>query len=215
MCDQYEPIFWEKSPHHLLYWSALSLIVECIEQLKGHVDFLLIGLVRNLIDTLYSAFRRWRTPPEVFQYEWLRAYTNLRRLVEELGEYSSQDPSGLVAIVRYEDLATSLEPVAPVFDFCGTIPSPDAKGLNRESLLKWQQDRSFGFTLAPEVKALAKSYGYDEAELTNGPSLVWPVYRDGLRGAYQSTHWGKNLYLACRAIPLICCGCVTAQPNRF
>ncbi|KPQ36992.1 MAG: Sulfotransferase domain [Phormidesmis priestleyi Ana] len=194
LCEQYTPIFLEKSPHHLVQWSALSLIVDCMEQLQGEVDFLLVGLVRNPMDTLYSAFRRWKTPPEALQYEWLMAYTHLQRLAEMLGTRTRVNPAGRVVIVRYEDLAVSLAPLAPVFDFCGTSPSADAPCLNRRSLLKWQQDRFFGFSLAPEVKALAMQYGYRDADLDNRDRPLWPLYRDVRRSLHHSTRWGKNLY---------------------
>lgn len=186
LCEQYAPIFLEKSPHHLLQSSALSLIVECMETLQGKVDFLLIGLVRNPMDTLYSAFRRWKTPPEALQYEWLTAYANLRQLSGQLGEK--------VVIVRYEDLVASLEPLRPVFEFCGAMPSTEAKCLNKSSLLKWQQDSLFGFSLAPEVFEMARAYGYGAAELTNQPNRMWPLYRNLTRGVHQSTRWGKALY---------------------
>jgi hypothetical protein len=188
LCEQFAPTLLEKSPHHLLQWSALTLIMECMAHLEGEVDFLLIGLVRNPMDTLYSAFRRWRTPPEALQYEWLSAYRNLRKLAEQLGDR--------VVIVRYEDLVTSLDPLAPVFDFCDAAPSASARCLNRHSLLKWQQDPDFGFSLAPEVNQLARSYGYSEKELANAPSRFWPLYRDLSRSLYQHTRWGKDLYFS-------------------
>jgi len=200
LCQQYQPIFLEKSPHHLLQSSALSLIVECMDALAGQVDFLLIGLVRNPMDVLYSAFRRWKTPPEKLQYEWLTAYENLRELAVVLGDRNpnspfTHSPTGHLVTIRYEDLAGSLKPLEPVFDFCETPPSPDAKSLNRNSLLKWQQDSLYGFTLAPEVMDLAKAYGYRAPELTNSATPLWPTYQATLRGAHQSTRWLKDAYL--------------------
>ena len=184
LSERYAPIFLEKSPHHLLQWSALSLIGEAMERLEGRVDFLLVGLVRNPLDTLYSAFRRWQTPPEKLQYEWLKAYTNLRQLEKQLGDR--------LVTVRYEDLTVSLAPLARVFDFCETAPDPHTAPLNRRSLLKWQQDPLFGFVLAPEVRRLAQSYGYTEAELTNHPSQIWPLYRDVSRSLYRSARWARD-----------------------
>ena len=200
LCEQYQPIFLEKSPHHLLQSSALSLIVSCMEKLEGQVDFLLIGLVRNPMDVLYSAFRRWKTPPEKLQYEWLTAYENLRDLAMDLGDRNPNtpfkyNPNGRLVTIRYEDLAGSLDPLAPVFDFCETQPNADAKSLNRKSLLKWQQDTLFGFTLAPDVLALAQTYGYDTRELVNAASPLWPLYRTSMRRAYRSLRWAKDAYL--------------------
>ena len=186
LCNVYSPIFLEKSPHHLLQQSALELIVEAINQLKGEVDFLLVGLVRNPMDVMYSAFRRWRTPPEKLQYEWLMAYENLLRLKEKLGDR--------VVIVRYEDLIESLDPLAPVIEFCETAAAENAQTLRAGSLLKWKGDRTFGFTLASKVYELAKSYGYCDTELTNRSWLLWPPYRDLVRYIYLNLRWAKRLF---------------------
>ena len=61
LCDRYGPIFLEKSPHHLCQWSALDLIIECIEK-NEDIDFMIIGLVRNPMDTIYSQFDRFGSP---------------------------------------------------------------------------------------------------------------------------------------------------------
>ena len=66
LCNKYSPIFLEKSPHHLCQWAAIELIIECIRQVTD-VDFLLIGLIRNPMDTLYSQFKRWGSRPEEVQ----------------------------------------------------------------------------------------------------------------------------------------------------
>ena len=187
LCDRYSPIFLEKSPHHLLQTSALDLIIEAIEQLQGEVDFLLVGLVRNPMDVMYSAFRRWRTSPEALQDEWLVAYENLRNLKEKL--------SNRVIIVRYEDLVNSLEPLAPVFDFCETTVGENLETLKEGSLLKWKGDRTFGFTLAPEVYELATAYGYTNAQLTNEPWQFWPLYQSAARLTHQNLRWAKQIYL--------------------
>ena len=187
LCDRYSPIFLEKSPHHLLQISALDLIVEAIEQLQGEVDFLLVGLVRNPMDVMYSAFRRWRTSPEALQYEWLAAYDNLQNLKTRLGDR--------VVIIRYEDLVDSLDPLAPVFDFCETTVGENAETLRGGSLLKWKSDRTFGFTLAPEVYELANAYGYTSEQLNNKPWQFWPLYQGAVRIAHQNLQWAKQIYL--------------------
>lgn len=107
----------------------------------------------------------------------------------------NHDPNGRLVTIRYEDLASSLAPLTPVFDFCETAPSAEAKCPNRNSLLKWQQDTFFGFTLAPDIVNLAKAYGYTEADLLNAPSPLWPLYRNSLRSIYNSTRWAKAAYL--------------------
>ena len=44
LCKKHAPIFLEKSPHHLCQWSAIELILDCIQR-TSDVDFLLIGLL--------------------------------------------------------------------------------------------------------------------------------------------------------------------------
>ena len=191
---QFGPVFLEKSPHHLLQQSALSLIAEATEALAGEVEFMLVGLVRNPMDVLYSAFRRWKTPPEALQYEWLIAYQNLQDLAARLGDR--------VVIVRYEDLVHSLAPLSPIFDFCNAAPSASATKLNPHALRRWRTSRSFGFSLDPEVKALALAYGYDADSLEHTVSPVmaqlWPSYQKALRQFHQSTKWAKALYFQIR-----------------
>lgn len=178
LCEQYAPIFLEKSPHHLYQWSSIKLILECIDRYQGKIDFLLIGLVRNPMDTLYSAFRRWKTPPEKCQYEWLTAYRNLQKIKEIM-----QDK---LVILRYEDIVSSVSFMNPVLNFCGVdISEVDDDFLYKKSVPEWKTNKLYGFNLADEVVALAKEYGYTPAELTNEPSIFWPTYRDVSRNAYQ------------------------------
>lgn len=178
LCKQYAPIFLEKSPHHLYQWSAIELILECIDRYQGEIDFLLIGLVRNPMDTLYSAFRRWKTPPERCQYEWLTAYQNLQKIKEIV-----QDK---LVILRYEDIVSSVSFMNPVLNFCGVdISEVDDDFLYKKSVPEWKTNKLYGFNLADEVVDLAKEYGYTPAELTNESSVFWPTYRDVSRNAYQ------------------------------
>jgi hypothetical protein len=171
LCERHAPIFLEKSPHHLHQESALNLILECIEALENKVDFLLIGLVRNPMDTLYSAFRRWRTPPEKMQYEWLTAYTNLVKLKDVI--------SDKLVIIRYEDIIRSPSHMQPIFDFCNIQHEKTAASLlHQNSVHGWRKDKLYGFNLADEVIYLAKTYGYAEAELLNQRTFLWPIYRD-------------------------------------
>ncbi|MEE8585299.1 MAG: hypothetical protein V3T83_10655, partial [Acidobacteriota bacterium] len=70
LSQRFSPIFLEKSPHHLHQWSALQLISQCMKRYP-EISFLVIGLVRNPMDTLYSMWSRWRLSPEERQHEWL------------------------------------------------------------------------------------------------------------------------------------------------
>lgn len=177
LCEHHGPIFLEKSPHHLVQWSAIELILECMRK-HPDLQFLLVGLVRNPMDTAYSAFRRFRSRPDETQYEWLTAYQNLRKLQEKA-------PDNLV-IVRYEDIALSLEAMRPVFDYCGANPrEDDVDYLHRRSISRWRDDPLFGFVPAEPVVQLAESYGYDRASLTNRTRFLWPAHRELSRGLHQ------------------------------
>lgn len=170
LCKRFSPIFLEKSPHHLFQWSALELILRCMEMMKD-VDFLFIGLVRNPMDTIYSAFRRWGTLPEKLQYEWLTAYQNLRKLSGLVGDK--------MIIVRYEDMVSSLGCMDRIFSFCNVdMNDADFNYLHTGSIAKWKQDKLYGFALSDEVVSLAETYGYKKEDLINGSNILWPAYRN-------------------------------------
>lgn len=177
LCHQHRPIFLEKSPHHLCQWSALELIHTAMQETKD-LDFLIIGLIRNPMDVLYSQFQRWRSRPEELQYQWLEAYRNLLRFKELVGDR--------LVMLRYEDMVKSLHYLQPVFDFCQVeAAAADRNYFHRQSLLKWRDDANFGFELADEVIALAKQFGYRDDELRNSRKPLWPVYRETRRAGYR------------------------------
>ena len=188
LCESHGPIFLEKSPHHLYQWSALQLIQECMVKYP-EIDFLIVGLIRNPMDTIYSQFKRWRSVPEKVQFQWLSGYQNMRRLKAALGEK--------MVIVRYEDMVSSLDCMMPVFRFCGLGPGDiPANTLYRDALRKWKSDRRFGFAMAEPVKQLARSYGYSDRDLENGigkaQAMIWPAYRSSLRILYKAKQYLKK-----------------------
>jgi len=176
LCKKHSPIFLEKSPHHLCQWSAIELILESTRKIND-VDFLLIGLIRNPIDTIYSQYKRWKSPPEKVQKQWLIAYQNLLKLKDIIGNK--------LVIIRYEDMVSSLECLEPVFNFCEvTASTADEAFMHQKSLQKWKNDVLFGFSLSHETIELAEKYGYQRDELTNETYLLWPVVRKLSRAAY-------------------------------
>jgi hypothetical protein len=190
MCARYAPIFLEKSPHHLGQWSSLELIVQCIESTPG-TDFLLIGLVRNPMDTIYSQFRRWRIRPEKLQYQWLVAYRNLSRLRDIVGER--------LVVIRYEDMVSSLSHLRTILDFCEvSVDNADHTYLHQASLLKWKRDKFFGFVLDDVVMQLAQDYGYQVEDLTNTSTPIWSAYREYMRAVYRCTNPLRQAFLAAR-----------------
>lgn len=177
LCKNYAPIFLEKSPHHLLQWSAIELIIKAMGKAEN-TDYLIIGLVRNPMDILYSQFTRWRTRPENLQQQWYIAYKNLLKLKNIVGDK--------LVIVRYEDIVSSLDYMKPIFEFCETkIDNADQDYLHSKALSKWKKDKMFGFSLSKEVIILARNFGYKEDGLVNDRTLTWPVYRESVRLIYK------------------------------
>lgn len=177
LCMHYAPVFIEKSPHHLCQWSALELIIDCTETIVD-VDFLIVGLIRNPMDVVYSQFQRWRSRPEQVEQQWSTAYRNLL----ELQKRNSQR----LVIIRYEDMVKSLSVLTPVFEFCDVVPSIEAASyLHQRSTQKWKTDPLFGFDLSNETKHLAKQFGYEYSEMTNSTHLLWPLSREVSRGAFK------------------------------
>ena len=178
LCETYAPIFLEKSPHHLFQWSALELIYECVTTLTD-IEFFFVGLVRNPMDVLYSAYNRWKIVPEKFQHEWMISYQNLLRFEKLIGNR--------IAIVRYEDMVQDLRYLHPLFGFMGREIEESAPRdfLHNRSISRWRSDRFYGFSLAPEVHALAGSFGYDNSALDNSSYAFWPLQRNLTRTAFK------------------------------
>jgi len=162
LCEHFGPLFVEKSPHHLHQWSALELLVECMDA-SPDVAFLAIGLVRNPIDVVYSSWQRWRAAPEPNQHEWLRAARNLQKLSAVLGPR--------LAVLRYEDAIRDPDSLDFVHAFTGVPPTPESRGfLHGDSIQKWKRDPNFRFALAAPVRQLALELGYRSEELASGGS---------------------------------------------
>ena len=185
LCKKHAPIFLEKSPHHLCQWSAIELILDCIQR-TSDVDFLLIGLIRNPMDTIYSQYSRWKSLPEHVEKQWCRAYENLGKLREIAGDR--------LVIIRYEDMVSSLEYLEPVFQFCeASANAADDSYMHKKSLQKWKNDKLFGFSLSDETIELAEKYGYQRDELVNDPHPLWPSIKIVSRSIYLAQKPFKSL----------------------
>lgn len=175
LCEHYAPIFFEKSPHHLHQWSALQLINDCIEMCPT-IDFLIVGLVRNPMDTIYSRWAGGRSYPEKYQFEWLRAYRNLlkfRRIVRSE-----------MTIIRYEDMVSEVASLADIYRFAGYSQTPPDEGyLHRRSITKWKKDQHYGFQMADQIMALAEEFGYDRLDMTNTYKRTWLAQKHLSKGA--------------------------------
>ncbi len=170
LAAQYQPVFLEKSPHHLHNHAVLELLLDAEAKLDD-VQFRFIGLVRNPLDTLYSMWRRWRTIPEKRSAEWSRVYTNLQWL--------QQTAPDRTMVVRYEDLVSDPAVIEDLLGFIGVAPEPGVgQGFHRGSLGSWQADSRFGYQPSDDLRAVAAIYGYGPGELDNPPNRWWPVDRE-------------------------------------
>jgi hypothetical protein len=176
LCQKYGPIFIEKSPHHLVQWSAIELILECMKRVS-EIEFLIVGLVRNPMDMVYSTWRRWRSLPERSQYEWATAYKNLLRLKGILGDR--------LVMIHYEDMVTDHYCLRQLHEFIG-VPSNErgCTFLHSRSLGKWKRDKYYGFQMSEEILTLAENYGYARAEMANSRSVMWPFQQYVSRFVY-------------------------------
>ena len=163
LCARFaRPVFFEKSPHHLSSWGALSLLLEWIETTPRSVR--VIGLTRNPLSVQASAKELFATDPESRQYGWLMKQQNLLTLAAML-------PAGIYRHVRYEDVvARPADMLAELFAFIGVDPAPafeQRSAVNAASLEKWREDDTFTLQLAPEVRQMARTFGYSDDELDN------------------------------------------------
>ena len=96
LCERFsEPVFFEKTPHYIGHWASLDLILKWMGITKYEVK--IIGLVRNPVSVLYSAYHLFHTDPEERQFAWANAYRNLLAFKELLQPEQFH-------LVRYEDI---------------------------------------------------------------------------------------------------------------
>jgi hypothetical protein len=165
----------EKSPHHLFNASNIQLILDFKEYIAPRADVVLIGLVRNPIDTVYSAWTRWRYDCRAFEHEWFATYDNLRELKKKRND---------VAVFHYEEISRSTQKLDEFLECsCGLKKISDSYSFNEKSLHKWKRDGLFHYTLSEEVDKLARKLGYENEDLvlTKNVSLKWTI-REILHG---------------------------------
>jgi hypothetical protein len=145
-------------------------MIEAVKTLPD-IDFRFVGLVRNPMDALYSAWTRWRVPPEVFQMHWRAAYENLERLREAVGDR--------LVIVRYEDFSSTRQTASKLLDSLklSSVRHGADDHIHGASRSRWKSDHGFGFQLNEAVADLAIRYGYLSQDLANGRRLAWPLRR--------------------------------------
>ena len=170
LCEHYAPIFFEKSPHHLLQWSSIELIIKAANKIKN-VDFLVVGLVRNPMDVIYSHYKRWGIDPDRMQNQWVKSYSNLNRLKNVKHKLSFE-----FLVLRYEDIVTSNQKLKPILNFCNVdIQDLNDSFLHQNSIGKWKKDSSYGFSLSDNAYQLAIKFGYEKTTLANDYKYFWKL----------------------------------------
>jgi hypothetical protein len=177
LCDNTGFPVVEKSPHHLFNFSNIQLILEFKRYIADRANVVLIGLVRNPIDTVYSAWCRWRYNCHDFEQEWVSSYRNLHELVQ------LKEP---VEIFRYEDLSKSTAELDSfIVDTCGIEKQSESFHFHDKSVQKWKRDGLFEYAPSPEAQAIAGDFGYTPEELRDerDPSFWWTMKEvvNGLR----------------------------------
>lgn len=175
MCDQFaKPVFFEKSPQILAQWGALSLMLEWMEMTKHKVK--VIGLIRNPMAVMYSAWELFHTEPERRQYGWLDIHKNLLAMKAILPEQSYYQ-------VKYEDIID--KPVETFADICRFIGVGSDQNVGKKvhgsSLQKWLHDESFTLQLDDRVKQMAIILGYSEKDLVNPGKVDLSKYKKNIK----------------------------------
>lgn len=169
LCNKFaKPVFFEKSPQHPHHWAALELMMKWAQKSEFTVCF--IGLVRNPMAVMYSAYKLFSTDPEERQFGWASCYRNLLAMREIVGRESFH-------IIRYEDLiAHPKQGFGEVCDFlrlehCEIIGDK----VHARSLEKWRDDPHFTLQLDKSVSRLAGYFGYHEDDVYNPPKPGMPA----------------------------------------
>lgn len=160
LCARFGPVFFEKSPQHIQHWAVLSLLLRYIQS-TDH-DVRVVGLVRNPLAMVYSAWHSWGSDPRTRPSVWQQSYQNLLRFQRAL------EPERFL-LIRYEDMcAEPTETMRRVCQFAGLSHHEEVgRGIHRRSVDMWQLDPLYTLQLDESVKAVAREYGYTDAELVN------------------------------------------------
>jgi hypothetical protein len=154
------PVFIEKTPHHIHNWAALELMLQWAEKTSFDVQF--VGLIRNPVAVMYSAFKLFGTDPEKRQFGWLDATRNLLMIERLVGEQS-------FLWVKYEELVGNPgKEFSRLCDFIGlSSVTSMGKSAHTKSDRLWVEDEQFLLQLDPAIKRFAQQFYYSEQELFN------------------------------------------------
>lgn len=153
LTQAHQPIFFEKSPHHLNHWASTRLIIDYVNK---NPNVKVIGLTRNPLSVIYSTMSRWFVNPIERQYKWDYTYQNLIKAQQLI-------PKEQFHLVNYEDLIQKGQIVYK--DLCEYLKidyhSEMGKGVHQKSKEKWKHDESFEIPLDNGVKMTAAYFGYE------------------------------------------------------
>lgn len=160
------PVFFEKSPHHLFNFSNIELILRFKEQYKHLIDLHLVGLIRNPLETIFSAWSRWRFNCRSFEFEWRKSYLNLDKL---------KSNNKLMHIYQYEDLTINSSSLDQYLVSLGLNRLTDAYKFHNGSVSRVKQYSSFCHQLSMNTIVLAKRFGYLSEVLKSKslPDILW------------------------------------------
>ncbi|MEZ4972122.1 MAG: hypothetical protein R2820_02380 [Cyclobacteriaceae bacterium] len=153
------PLIIEKSPHHIFNPTNIELIMQFREYIKERASVVVLGLVRNPLDTVYSAWKRWRFNCKAFEKEWQKSYFNLKKLMEA---------NASIEFFKYEALSESTQSLDGFLENVIGVPKKcDCYTLNTSSVAKWRRDPEFMHHLESQTVQLGQFYGYAEQEMYN------------------------------------------------
>jgi hypothetical protein len=170
LSEEFGPVFVDKTPHYLYQPAVIELMEHYADTTKA-ADVAFLGLVRNPMAFIYSAWRRWGVPPEAEEVLWRNANQSLLELAQRRPQQT--------AVLKYEELVGSDTPLQAALTrlalpVAGSVSSPP---FHDSSLQKWKSDRRFGFSLSPETLELARAIGYSESEVENPNAGPWATHR--------------------------------------
>lgn len=159
LIESQAPVYLEKSPHHLNQWPALACLNKYIKESGKNIK--IIGLVRNPLSVIYSAYQRWSSDVYNRQFFWEQSYRNLLAMRQIHGNDS-------IKIIRYEDLiGNPTDNFKDLFDFLGLdYESQIGSELHSNSLNKWESDPEFSFRLNETVMEIGNEFGYSAEDMT-------------------------------------------------
>jgi hypothetical protein len=171
LVQEFGPVFIEKSPHHLLQWSALELMIEFERRFSDQVNCHYICIVRNPKDVFMSQLRRWNVSPERLENQWLITNFNWMRFSELPTTVSDK------ILIRYEDLISdtksTIKHICQKFgiseSFHGNEVAKTSKSAKHNAL--------FGYQFSASVVMVAKSQGYSANEVQGNTCYQWRIYR--------------------------------------